>query len=92
MNSGEEARFPARGIEDFIERQILSVLSDTRKMVETASVDHVENYEELKNVVQKSTHIDLDEIFGMLKRLLSALMALCWRSTSANLSCLPQQK
>lgn len=62
------ARIPAQEIEDFIEQQMRTVLSDTRKMAEASSIDHVENYEVLKGAAQKCLHLEVNELFSMLKK------------------------
>lgn len=66
--NGAIARIPAQEIEDLIEQQMRAVLSDTRKMAEALSVDHVENYEALKGAAQKCPHLEVNELFGMLKK------------------------
>lgn len=62
------ARIPAQEIEDFIEQQIRATLSDTRKVAEASSVDHVEYYDELEGAAQKSLHMEVTEIFSMLRK------------------------
>jgi hypothetical protein len=45
-----------------------AALSDTRKLAEAVSIDHVENYEALRGAAQHSVDMGVAEILGMLKK------------------------